>query len=462
MRKGLPLHRLSLWQASQGIRDRVFTPLDLVEAGLDRIRTCEPRVHAWITVTEEDALQAAWHATQEMAGGHYYGPLHGIPIGHKDVFLTRGVRTTAHSRHLLDWVPSVSATMVTRLQALGAISLGKTACHEFAFGSPAPDDLLPPARNPWQPAHMPGSSSSGSAVAVALGMCMAATGTDTGGSIRHPAAACGLVGLKPTRHTYPMQGVLALAPSLDVAGFLTRSTLDQAVLWDAWHGTQITALCLSQSPAEVLRGLRIGIPEGLWEEGDGSPTHHPQIRTCFEDLLRKLQALGAQVVPVSLPARDEVVKAANTVIAFEAFGQLQKAWREHPEALGQGLRQKLASAETIALDDYHAAGVQAVQWGQLLSALMPRQVDVFMWPGREQLPETMQSLMDRPTAQRSACNRLYSLTGHPALTGPMGVAAEGLPMAVQIGAAWHQEPLLMQIGHALEQVQGWQLPALMD
>lgn len=456
-----PLHALTLAQASSLIRQQTITPLQLVQACLSRIEAVDGQLHAFVTHTAEAALQAAHRHTREIQAGQYRGPLHGIPIAHKDVFLTQGVRTTAHSRHLRDWIPNVNATIVSRLEELGAISLGKTALHEFAFGSPAVDDLFEPARNPWNLAHMPGSSSSGSGAAVAARLCMAATGTDTGGSIRHPAAACGVVGLKPTRHTYPMSGVLALAPSLDVAGFLTRTALDQAVIWDAWHSSDAAGWCAAD--AQRLRGLRIGVPQDLWlDTQTGQATHDAQIQACFEQALLALKAQGAQVVQVTTPAQHEVVQAANTIIAFEAFGQLQHIWRDHPDHLGQGLQKKLAGASTLSLNDYQTARVQADAWQRELDALLATQVDVLMWPGREALPETLQALMERPTAQRSACNRLLSLTGHPALTCPMGVSKEGLPMALQIGAAMHDEPRLMAVAHAFEAAIAWQLPSLLN
>ena len=463
MHTDMPLHALSLAQASELVRLQKITPVQLVQAYAERIERLNTQTQAYVTLTLDAALQAAHQATREIAAGQYRGPLHGMPMAHKDVFLTRGVRTTAHSRQLHDWVPQVSATLVTGLESRGAISLGKTACHEFAFGSPAEDDLFPPARNPWNLAHMPGSSSSGSGAAVAASMCLAATGTDTGGSIRHPAAACGVVGLKPTRHAYPLSGVIGLAPALDVAGFLTRTALDQAVIWDAWHGTDVTRACTAADARSVLQGLRIGVPLGLWQNPEtGEATHDPQIRACFEAVLKTLQAQGAQILPVALPPLAQVVQTANTWIAYEAFQQLQHIWREQPHNLGKGLRQKLSGAARLSVDEYHTARVQGDAWQREVQAMLSGPVDVLMWPGREALPETLQTLMDRPTAQRSACNRLFSLTGHPALTCPMGASSEGLPMAIQMGSALHAERRLLQVAHAFESAIGWQLPALLD
>ena len=168
------------------------------------------------------------------------------------------------------------------------------------------------------------------------------------------------------------------------------------------------------------------------------------------------------VETVDWPPQPAVVQVANTLIAYEAFQQLQHIGRNHPDQLGQGLRQKLVGAAQLSLNNYHAARVQADVWQQQVSALLADQVDVLMWPGREALPETMQALMANPTGQRSACNRLFSLTGHPALTCPMGVSTQCLPMALQMGAAMHGERHLLQVAHAVESAIGWRLPVLLD
>jgi len=270
------------------------------------------------------------------------------------------------------------------------------------------------------------------------------------------------VGMKPTRGHYPLTGVLALAPSLDVAGFLTQSVRDQALIWDAWQGSAIAEACSVDASRSVLRGLRLGVPDQVLNQTSFLATHNPQIVACFESALAKLQSEGARLVPVSLPAQDRVVQVANTLIAYEAFQQLQQVWRDQPENLGQGLRQKLDQAAHLSLDDYQSARAQAAQWQQEINRVLAQQADVLVWPGREALPETLQDLMAQPTAQRSACNRLYSLTGHPALTCPMGVSLEGLPMAIQIGCAMHAEEKLMRVAHAFESAIAWKLPMLLD
>ncbi|MDB5840025.1 MAG: gatA 2, partial [Herminiimonas sp.] len=283
----VPLHYLTIGQAACRIAAGELSPVDLVEACLARIEAIDPTLHAFITVTAERARQEARQAAQEIRAGRYRGPLHGIPIAHKDMLLTEGVRTTAHSMLLKDWVPDADAAAVTRLKQAGAISLGKTACHEFAFGSPAADDVFPAARNPWNPDHMPGSSSSGSGAAVAAGLVMAATGTDTGGSVRHPAAACGIVGMKPTYGRVSLHGVIPLAPSMDHVGPMTRNVADNALLLQALAGHDPRdAGCVERKVPDFsggidcpIRGLRIGVPR---REIDAQP-HAPEVLAAFAE-----------------------------------------------------------------------------------------------------------------------------------------------------------------------------------
>jgi aspartyl-tRNA(Asn)/glutamyl-tRNA(Gln) amidotransferase subunit A len=265
----------------------------LVQSCLKRIAQLDASLHAFITVTADSALREAHQAESQIRAGRYLGPLHGIPICHKDMLLTAGVRTTAHSKLLENWIPDRDASVVTRLKQAGAISLGKTACHEFAFGSPGTDEAFPAARNPWNLAHMPGSSSSGSGAAVSAGMVMAATGTDTGGSVRHPAAACGIVGMKPTYGRVSLHGVIPLAPSMDHVGPMTRTVADNALLLQAMagHDTQ-DSHCVDREVPDYLeyvgrsmRGLRLGVPRRYI---DGQP-HVPEVLAAFAEAQRVLR-----------------------------------------------------------------------------------------------------------------------------------------------------------------------------
>src|SRR5688500_15907112 len=227
------LHYLTITQAGALMRDRKLSPLELTQAHLARIAALQPRLHAYITVTADQALAQARAAESQIMAGDDRGPLHGIPLAHKDIVWTKGVRTTAHSRLLAEWVPPEDAFVYANLVSAGAVSLGKTALHEFAYGVPGSDEAFPAARNPWNIDRAPGSSSSGSGAAVAAGLAMGAIGTDTGGSVRHPAAVCGIVGMKATYGRVSIHGILPLAASMDHAGPMTRTVRDNALMLQA-------------------------------------------------------------------------------------------------------------------------------------------------------------------------------------------------------------------------------------
>jgi aspartyl-tRNA(Asn)/glutamyl-tRNA(Gln) amidotransferase subunit A len=458
-----PLHALTLIDMARSLRARRATALQLVEACLDRIESREGEIHAVATRCVERALQEATVMTRRHNAGKWLSLLDGLPVLHKDVFLTRGVRSTANSRVLADWVPNRDAALVRLFSACGTVMLGKTVCHEFAFGAPAPDDLFPPARNPWDPLRMPGSSSSGSGAALAAGYGALATGTDTGGSVRHPAAACGLVGLKPTRGLFSTAGVIALAPSLDTVGWLTRSVADQQLVWAAMTGSpsaseQAAWLDRASPGPGDLEGVRIGVPRD-WLDPDSelSAMHDPQIRAAFEQARDLLRSCGVHWVPVDLPPITEIIRAAHQIICTEAAQQVGR-WLYSGGPLGQGLRRRLERSGAEDLEAYHRALLDADHWRSLLDRLFSEaRIDLLASPGREHFPESIESLMASGSGPRTVCNRLYSLTGHPALTLPMGLASNGLPMAVQFAAPRHAEGALLDRASLFERA-GLALP----
>lgn len=464
-----PLHALTLREAASGLRSGHFTALDLMQSCLDRIEALDDTIHAVSTLCADQALEAAGQATRLQREGQWIGPLHGIPITHKDVFLTRGLRTTANSHVFADWLPGIDAETVVCFNDLGAITLGKAVCHEFAFGAPDPGDLFPAARNPWDLERMPGSSSSGSGAAVAAGFCPIATGTDTGGSVRHPAAACGVVGLKPTRGRFSSAGVIALAPSLDTVGWLTRDVADQAFIWptlsvSAGEGGSTSRFPSSRLHSSVdvevpaLAGLRIGVPrDWLDPDSEWSRMHDPEIREAFEDARMRLVSLGIEWVPIDLPPIGEIIRAANQIICTEAAQQVGR-WLHAGGPLGAGLRKRLLQSSADDLESYHRSLAYAERWRRDLDRLFDQAgIALIATPGREHFPETLESLMQSGSGPRTACNRLYSLTGHPALTMPMGLGAAGLPMAIQFAARAFDEASLIAITARLER-EGLGLP----
>ncbi len=441
---------LSILDASELIRNRELTPSELVEACLERINQSENSIHSFVTITSEQALEAASIATAEIAKHGARSALHGIPIAHKDVFMTKGIPTTAHSKSLKSWIPNKNAVAVELLNLQGAITIGKSSCHEFAFGSPEIDDFFSPALNPWNQLHMPGSSSSGSAAAVAAGFALGATGTDTGGSVRHPAAACGLVGLKPTRALISLDGVIALAPSLDHAGPISRTVRDNFLLLQGMLGKQSNVNALKEI-IRPIQDLRLGVAYKNIAEQNISP----EVQAAFTQAIDVLKKLGAKIIEIDPENLSQAPMVANKIINYEAYLQLQKTYREQPENLGKGLLKKLAQAEEVSYESYQDALISRWHLQAEYSNLFERQVDGIISIGREFPPETMDELMNNPTGPRSSCNRIYSLTGNPALTMPMGFSSKKLPLAIQIATKHHNENLLYQIAGAYEDATKW-------
>ncbi len=444
-----PLHYLTIGQASTRIARGELSPVDLVEACLERIDTLEPTHHAFITLTADLARVQARQAEAELRAGSYRGPLHGIPIAHKDLFLTKGIRTTAHSRLLQDWVPDEDAVAVELLRQAGAISLGKTSCHEFAFGTPGDDEAFPPARNPWNVDYMPGSSSSGSGTAVASGMVMAATGTDTGGSVRHPAAACGIVGLKPTYGRISLQGVIPLAPSMDHVGPMTRNVADNALLLQVLCGSQPDDF--SARIGQPVQGLRVGVPASFI----AAVEHTPEVVQAFNVAQDVLRSLGMHLIEIDPPGLASSFETGNLIIAYEAHQYHAANLLHSPEKLGGPLKIRLARGAALSRADYEKALAEASDLRAIYRTLFGGQVDLVISPGREAPAETMAHLRSNPTGKRGVTNRIYSLTGNPAITLPMGFSRDGLPLALQIAAGHEQEALLYQAAAAYENACPW-------
>lgn len=451
------------------MRNGQLSPVALVQAHLDRIAAFDGQLHAFITVTAESALAEARAAESEMREGRYRGPMHGIPIAHKDIVATAGVRTTAHSRRLADWIPQSDATVALRLRSAGAISLGKTSLHEFAFGSPGPDEAFPAARNPWNADHMPGSSSSGSGAAVAAGFCMGATGTDTGGSIRHPAAACGVVGMKPTFGVVSCRGVIPLAPLQDHVGPLTRTVGDNALMLQAMAGhdpldplSATTAVPdFSARMGLSVAGLRVGVPRRFID----SLPHDAETLLAFERAQRSLVSLGVQLVDIDIDAIDEANDAAALLLVEEAYAYHQDDVARRPEEFGETFKLRLLKGRDMnpaALENARKVKKRLLCSYSALFAPPSQRVHLIISPGRERAAETMEELLADP-ARRGLTNRMYNLSGMPALTLPMGFTEAGLPLGLQIAANHFSEPLIYQLASAFEAVAGCsaRLPAPM-
>lgn len=454
-----PLHYLSIEQAATAIRSNRFTAEDLVSAHLQRVRALDPTLHAFITVTGEQALEEARQADREIRAGIDRGPLHGIPIAHKDLVMTAGVRTTAHSRLLHDWIPDASATVYEKLREAGAVSIGKTSLHEFAIGSPGADEAFPAARNPWNVEHMPGSSSSGSGAAVAAGLCMAATGSDTGGSVRHPAAVCGVVGMKPTYGRVSTHGVLPLAPSMDHVGPLTRTVADNAIVLQAIAGHDSKDLLSASRDVDdfgalvgrPLAGMRIGVPRRFID----SIEHSGDILAAFADAERSFRDLGCSIHDIDPDGLAESHDAGSLVIVYEAYAQHRRNLEERPQAFSVNFRGRFAKAPALSTEEYESAKSRMARLRRSLEQIFESEVDIIINPGRERPAQTMAELWADPLGKRSLALRMYSATGNPALVLPMGFSASGLPLGLQVAGPHWREDRVYQAAYAYEQSAGW-------
>jgi aspartyl-tRNA(Asn)/glutamyl-tRNA(Gln) amidotransferase subunit A len=322
------LHYLSVAELARRIRKRELTPVELTRAMLDRIKRHDGRLHAILTVTEEQALAQARAAEAELGAGIDRGPLHGIPFGLKDIIATAGIRTTAHSKLLADNVPAADARVVELLYGAGGCLLGKLATFEFALGGPSYDLPWPPARNPWSLDNMPGGSSSGAGAAVAAGFLPLAIGTDTGGSIRWPAAACGIVGLKPSYGLVSRRGVLPNTFSMDHCGPLARSVEDCALALQAIAGYDtadpgsiaVTVPDYREALGGDLRGLRIGLVESWYSGGDT----HPALAAAVGRAIATLRDLGAKVEPVALPDLQSFGDCKTVISTVELYAFMSR------------------------------------------------------------------------------------------------------------------------------------------
>ena len=453
------LHWLTAQEIAAAYAARRLSPVELVRALLARIDKLNPLLGAFIRVDAEAALDAARVSEAEIAAGRSRGPLHGVPVAVKDIIDVAGQATTCHSRIMLDHVAARDATVIARLRAAGAIIIGKLALHEFAIGGPSFDLPFPPARNPWNPLHHPGGSSSGAGAALAAGLVPLALGTDTGGSVRNPAGACGVVGLKPTYGTVSRHGVFPLAFTLDHVGPMARSTGDAAVLLDVIAGYDPLdpgsvdggARQYSADLARGLRGLRIGFVRGFHERDIEAD---PEVIRALDEVARVLTCEGAELREVALPPLQDFFGAQRVIMASESWTVHARWLRARPGDYGASSRRRLMAGAFLSAGDY----IEAQQRRHELIAAVAqasREVDVLLvanamdTPCRIDDPDTIAR-----TYSRQARN-VFSLTGQPALALMCGLSSQGLPLSVQLAARAHDETTLLRVGAAYERATQW-------
>jgi aspartyl-tRNA(Asn)/glutamyl-tRNA(Gln) amidotransferase subunit A len=444
----------TLTEAGDMLRTGQLSTVELVRSVLDRISATEPRVLAWARTQPETAVAQAERSDGLLQRGTYLGPLHGIPLGIKDIYYTAGIETAAGSRVLRGFIPSFDATVIQRLREAGAILLGKTATTEFAYADPAA------TRNPWNPAHTPGGSSSGSAAAVAAGMCPGALGTQTGGSIIRPAAFCGVVGLKPTYGRMSRHGIIPLAWSLDHPGTMARTVQDVASLLAVMAGPDPhdPSAAVESVPAyvESLKlapgGLTAGIPDRYFPERSD-----PDVMAAFQEAVQVLARLGVRIQEVKLPDGFEAGVCAGRVIMHAEGAAFH---RDRFKTGWQDYGPKLAGLVEAGLLIPAASYLRAQQVRSLAIAAMRHllsEVDVLLTPSTPgPAPEGLASTGD------SVFNSPASTFGFPALGLPMGFATSGLPLGLQIMGRPFDECTVLRVGAAYEAATPWheQRPAL--
>ena len=437
----------TIGELSRGLKARQVTAEAVVDRCLQRIAERNPTLNAFITVFEREAQEEARAADREIAAGTYRGPLHGVPISLKDLFDVRGAVTTAASRVRQGHVADRDAAAVTALRHAGAVIVGKTNLHEFAFGTTNEDSAFGPARHPLDPNRSPGGSSGGSAAAVADGMCFASIGTDTGGSIRIPAAACGLVGLKPTCGELSTEGVVPLSPTLDHIGPICRSVEDAAII----YGTLRGARGGPADRASESRPLRLAIPRHYFLASLDS-----QVAAGFETACERLRESGATLTDVAIPHAGDIVAIYLHIVLPEAAAYHAKTLERRPEDYTPNVRIRLEMGRYILGEDYaRALGGRELIRREIDAAL--EGVDGLFLPAlaipapKIGVPTVRIGGVEEPVRNvMLRCTQAFNISGHPAIALPCGATTEGLPIGAQIVGAFGDTTGLLRVATAVE------------
>jgi aspartyl-tRNA(Asn)/glutamyl-tRNA(Gln) amidotransferase subunit A len=451
------LHFLTIAEAARRIRAGRLSPVELTRAYLDRVAALDSQLHAFILVLEQQAMAEARAAEAEIAAGGWKGPLHGIPIGLKDIYNTKDVATTGHSALFRDHVPAEDAVTVRKLREAGAVIIGKLSTMEFAIGGPSFDLPWPPARNPWDVERQPGGSSSGSAVAVVAGLCAGAMGSDTGGSIRNPAAWCGLAGIKPTYGMVSRRGILPLSFTMDHGGPLCWTSEDCALMMQVLAGhdpldpgsADVPVPDFTATLGTGLSGLRVGVVRHFFER-DLVPA--AETGAALEAALAVLQSLGATLQDVSLSPLGVYGDVGSLISRPEAYAIHERYLTTTPELYGASSRGRLMAGAFVRAADH----INALRHRALLVAEMAevmKSVDVLVLPSVADVApkfETDPSLSFGPSFTRP-----FNVTGFPALSLCNGFSASGLPLSMQIAARPFEDHIALKVGDAYEKATGF-------
>ncbi|HEY2837285.1 MAG TPA: amidase [Rhizomicrobium sp.] len=461
------LHYLSLEAAARKIQSRAVSPVDLTKYMLDRIAKADPVLKAYATVMPDQAMADARAAAREIAAGKYRGPLHGVPVAVKDLCYTKGVRTMGGTAARMNFIPDYDATLVSKLRGAGAVILGKLNLSEGATAGYNPAMGVP--LNPWNHDRWPGMSSSGSGVAAAAGLCFAAVGTDTGGSIRNPASANGVVGLKPTYGRVSRYGVMDMSASLDHVGCLAREVADACVMFDTMAGRDAhDATSLNAPPANTraalgqnIRGLMIGIDRAYAFKG----IDHGQA-AALEAALGVLTGLGARIVDVKMPDLSDMLATWQTICGAEIVVAHKADYPAHADKTGPYFRMFLEGGTKVTPDQLAAAREKRTVLSARFSAMLET-VDVMVGPagGDPAWPITHAIQVGPLPAYHAAWSAAQprsaeftmpmDLAGTPAICLPCGFSPDGLPYSIQFSGRRLSEAMLCRVAHAYEQATGW-------
>jgi aspartyl-tRNA(Asn)/glutamyl-tRNA(Gln) amidotransferase subunit A len=451
----LPL--LELAEVSKAVQKKEVSPVELTRACLERIEQLNPKLNAFITVTDSSALEEARKAEAEIARGEWKGPLHGVPLAVKDLVETAGVKTTAASAILKDHVPTADAEVIRRLKAAGAILLGKLNLHEFAYGGSGIIGHFGIARNPWNTAHITGGSSSGSGAAVAAGLCYGAIGTDTAGSIRLPAAFCGITGIKPTYGLVSTRGVIPLSSSLDHVGPMARTAADAALMLQAIaHYDAQDIYCQKFPPVyypsaieETTASLRLGVARDFWKEVDD------EISAAVDTAVAELAKITAGADDIALST-----EADRTVVGSESYAYHQKYLSDHESEYDPETLKRIRNSANVTAAQYIQAYRELLQHRRQILQVFEK-IDLILTPTTPSLPPFLAKLQAAPDQLRSKelvmlrNTRPFNVYGLPSISLNCGFSKSGLPIGLQITGAPGTEGAVLALAHAYQKQSNW-------
>lgn len=451
----------TLASASKALDSGKTSAVALLEDSLARIAAHDRDLNSFVLLTRARARRAAEAADAAIKRGKRKGPLHGVPFALKDIYSTAGVRTTAHSRVLLDNVPKRNAPTVQRLLDAGGVLVGKLATHEFATGGPAYDGPFPPARNPWDIAHFTGGSSSGSAAAVAAGLVPLAMGSDTSGSIRGPSAFCGIAGFKPTYGIVPRTGVVPLAFSLDHCGPMAWTVEDCALTMNLLAGPDAgdpasvphPGIDFDRASRGSIAGMRIGIIRHFWEE---DVEGEPEAVAAIEDSLKVLRKLGAKLVTIRLPEHADWDACCRVLLYAEAYSIHEHDLKTQPQNYAEITRTRLMTGAALTGADV----IHAMRWRRQLNrayAEATQGVDAVVTACSLASPPLIDSITGPPyfTTRGKLIMTPFSLAGAPALSVCAGFTSQGMPLSIQIAGKPFDDAKVLRVGRAYERATPW-------